>query len=136
MWSSLPPLHTYTKEMKTYIHKTNKKKNKQVTEYYSSKIHSSPKWNNLILHQYISGWIKCIVYFNEVLLSHKQKPKITDEHNPISKSCSMKDTRYKIVQIKCKSICRDKKHAIADSRGGGRTILPKHLRNCVFQRLG
>ena len=93
-----PAFHSYifTQKKWKYISTHTKK---QVPEYYSSKIHNSQKWNNLIFHQYIRGWIKCVVYFNGILLSHKQKPKITDEHNLISKSCSMKDTRYKIVQI-------------------------------------
>ena len=85
------PIYLYKRNENIYPQKN------QVPEYYSSKIHNRQKWNNLIFHQYISGWIKCVVYFNGILLSHKQKPKITDEHNLISKSCSMKDTRYKIV---------------------------------------
>lgn len=37
---------------------------------------------------------------------------------------------------KCKLIYRDKNHAVADSKCGGRSILSKHLRNSMFQRLG
>lgn len=62
--------------------------------------------------------------------------KIIDKHNPISQNHAQWRIPGTKWWDKCKLIYRDKNHAVADSKCGGREYITKTPENSMFQRLG